>query len=43
MSPLIESTANQAVVSKALEWSPVSPPTESISYWGVTLGLKYRF
>ena len=31
MSPLIESTANQAVVSKALEWSPVSPPTESIS------------
>ena len=31
VSPLIESTANQAVVSKALEWSPVSPPTESIS------------
>ncbi len=30
VSSIIESTANQAVVSKALEWSPVSPPTESI-------------
>lgn len=31
VSPLIDSATNQAVVSKALEWSPVSPPTESIS------------
>lgn len=30
-SPLIEAASNQAVVSKALEWSPISPPTESIS------------
>lgn len=35
VSPLIESTANQAVASKALEWSPVSPPTESISNYRV--------
>ena len=35
LSPLIESTTNQAVVSKALEWSPVSPPTESISNYRV--------
>ena len=31
VSPIIESSTNQAVISKALEWSPVSPPTESIS------------
>ena len=35
VSPLIESATNQAVVSKALEWSPVSPPTESISNYRV--------
>ena len=35
VSPLIESTTNQAVVSKALEWSPASPPTESISNYRV--------
>lgn len=35
VSPLIESTTNQAVVSKSLEWSPVSPPTESISNYRV--------
>ena len=35
VSPLIESTTNQAVVSKALEWSPVSSPTESISNYRV--------
>ena len=35
LSPLIESTTNQSVVSKALEWSPVSPPTESISNYRV--------
>ena len=31
VSPFIESTTNQAVVSKALEWSPAYPPTETIS------------
>lgn len=31
VSPLVESTTNQAVVSKALEWSPVYPPAETIS------------
>ena len=31
VSPLIEAASNQAVASKSLEWSPVSPPTESIS------------
>ncbi len=30
-SPIIESSTNQAVVSKASEWSPVYPPTEFIS------------
>ena len=35
VSPIIESTTNQAVVSKALEWSAVSPPTESISDYRV--------
>ena len=35
VSPLIESTTNQAVVSKALEWSPAAPPTESISNYRV--------
>lgn len=30
-SPLVESTANEAVVSKASEWSSVYPPTETIS------------
>ena len=30
-SPLVESTTNQAVVSKASEWSNVYPPTETIS------------
>lgn len=35
VSPLIESATNQAVVSKSLEWSPVSPPTESISNYRV--------
>lgn len=35
VSPLIEAASNQAVVSKALEWSPVSPPTESISNYRV--------
>ena len=35
VSPLIESTTNQAVVSKSLEWSPASPPTESISNYRV--------
>ena len=30
-SPLAESTTNQAVVSKASEWSAVQPPTETIS------------
>ena len=35
VSSLIESTTNQAVVSKALEWSPVSRPTESISNYRV--------
>jgi len=35
VSPLIDAASNQAVVSKALEWSPVSPPTESISNYRV--------
>ena len=35
VSPLIEAASNQAVASKALEWSPVSPPTESISNYRV--------
>ena len=35
VSPLIEAASNQAVVSKTLEWSPVSPPTESISNYRV--------
>ena len=30
-SPLIGSSTNQAVVSKASEWSPVYPPTETVS------------
>lgn len=30
-SPLVESTTNQAVVSKASEWSNVYPPSETIS------------
>ena len=30
-TPLVESTTNQAVVSKASEWSNVYPPTETIS------------
>ena len=35
VSPLIEAATNQAVISKTLEWSPVSPPTESISNYRV--------
>lgn len=35
VSPLIEAASNQAVVSKTLEWSPVSPPTESVSNYRV--------
>ena len=31
VSPLIESSTNPAVVSKASEWSPVYPPTEGVS------------
>ncbi len=33
-SPLIESTTNQAVVSKSSEWSTVYPPTEALTDYG---------
>ena len=35
VSSILESSTNDAVVSKALEWSPVYPPTEAVSDYRV--------